>query len=215
MSTATKIPTERRAVEVDVVGLELNATKTKMQGIAVPYNDPTDVGFFVESHLPGSFAKSIKEAARSLPLHVFHDDMAEFGNVGWPIGVASEWHDETDVLRVVWNLHDDQKSQRAAQLATPDEEGNAALGYFSIRFQPILSNWQLAEKWDPDLGSAYKDRVDRVESRLVSVALVSTPAFIRTPVEWVRSAPPPGRDTGQRKVDAWSRYLEDVKAGPR
>lgn len=215
MSQTATLPTERRATKVELVDLELNATKTKMQGIAMPYNDPADVGFFVESHLPGSFAKSIKEAARSLPLHVFHDDMAEFGHVGMPIGVASEWDDNEKLLRVVWDLYDDAKSQRAAQLATPDADGNAALGYFSVRFQPIRSNWSMAKEWNPDLGSDHKDRVERVESRLVSVALVSTPAFIRTPVEWVRSATPPGREAGQRKVDAWSRYLEDVKAGPR
>lgn len=209
---------ERRAVDVQLreVEVETVGMKQYLSGIAVPYNEKADIGFFTESHLPVSFAESIKAAARSLPLHVFHDDNASLSNdTSWPIGVASEWDDTTSRLRGVWKLDDSEKAQRAAKLAEPDENGHSMLGYMSIRFAPIRSEWTMADDWNPNLGPDHKDHVDRIESRLVSVGLVTTPAFINTPVEWVRSAPPPGRDAARRQVDEWAKYLEQVKAGPR
>jgi phage head maturation protease len=215
--SGTALATERRAAKIELRDVDITAGGL-LAATAVPYNEKADIGFFTEAHLAGSFAKSITEAARGLPLHVFHDDMTGHGEASsWPIGVATEWNDDGDRLRGVWKLYDDEKSQRARKLATPDEEGNAGLGYMSIRFQPIRSNWQQAEDWNPDLGPDHKDHVDRIESRLVSVALVSTPAFIGATVEYVRSAPPPGRrgEAGARQIDAWSTYLAEIKAGPR
>jgi phage head maturation protease len=113
----------------------------------------------------------------------------------------------------VWKFDSDVKAQRARQLATPDENGNAALGYMSIRFQDIRNAWTMAKVWDPNKPEG-KDHVDRVEGRLVSVSLVSTPAYVGATVDWVRSAGAPGRDTGRRAIDEWSEYLEKVKAGP-
>lgn len=218
-TTRTQAPEEWRAASLEVreASIETVGLKQYLRGIAVPYNDPADIGFFTESHLPGSLAKSIKEAARSLPLHTFHDDMAGAGDTSWPIGVAEEWDDDEHRLVGVWKLDDSEKAQRAAKLATPDENGNSMLGYMSIRFQPIRSNWTMVDDWNPDLGPDHKDHVDRVESRLVSVGLVPAPAFVRTPVEWVRSAAAPGRDAdaGKRSIDEWSTWLEQVKSGPR
>jgi len=207
---------ERRAAALEFREVELSANKEFLSGVAVPYNEAADIGFFTESHLPGSFTNSIKAAARSLPLHVFHDDMPGHSNdTSWPIGVAYEWIDDGDRLRGVWKLDTDEKAQRAARLATPDADGNAMLGYMSIRFAPIRSNWTQATEWNPDLGPDHKDHVDRVESRLVSVALVTGPAFASAAVEWVRSAMPPGREDPGRQIDAWSSWLDEVKAGPR
>lgn len=210
----TTMELERRAAKLELREVEVSSSG-RISAIAVPYNTRADIGWFTESHLPGSFAKSIKEAARSLPLHVFHDDMTGAGEASsWPVGVAEEWDDNGEVLRGVWKFDDSEKAQRARRLATPDENGNAMLGYMSIRFQPIRSNWEFADDFNPDLGSEFKDHVDRIESRLVSVALVSTPAFIGATVDWVRSAPPPGRDVG-RAVDEWSSWLQQVKGGAR
>lgn len=209
--------TERRAVAIELrdVQVETVGLKSYLSGIAVPYNERADIGFFTESHLPGSLAESIKGASRSLPLHVFHDDMPGHGD-SWPIGVAEEWDDDAYRLRGVWKLDDGEKAQRAAKLAEPDENGNSMLGYMSIRFAPIRSNWTWVEDWNPDLGLDHKDHVDRVESRLVSVGLVPAPAFVNTPVEWVRSAPPPGRqaEAGRRSASAWADWLAEVKKGP-
>lgn len=212
----SRFPEERRAAALELREVELSVNKKQLSGIAVPYGEAADIGFFTETHLAGSFAKSIKEAARSLPLHVFHDDMPGYSNdTSWPIGVASEWKDDGNALRGVWDLDDSEKAQRAAQLATPDVNGNAMLGYMSIRFAPIRSNWTRVDDWDPDKGPAFKDHVDRVESRLVSVALVTGPAFVKAAVEWVRAAMPPGREDPGRRIDEWSTWLEGVKAGPR
>lgn len=209
--SAGQMATEARAAAL----VDLDITDSGfIQATAVPYNTKTDIGWFTESFKPGAFKKSIGEAARSLPLHVFHDDAAQPGMDSWPIGVATEWIDDGDRLRGVWKFDDSDKAQRARALATPDVDGNAMLGYMSVRFQPIRDAWDFVpmEQWDPDNG--VKDHVDRVEARLVSVALVSTPAYIGATVDWVRSAGAPGRDTGRRAVDEWAAYLEKVKAGP-
>lgn len=208
--TAGQLATEWRAAKV----VDLEISSGQIAATAVPYNVKTDLGFMTESFRPGSLAKSIKEAARSLPLHLMHDDMADFGNVGMPIGVASSW-DDTDVrLYGVWDFDSEDKAQRARALATPDDNGNAPLGYMSIRFASIRDQWTFAENWDPSVPEG-KDHVERIEARLVSVSLVSTPAYIGATVDWVRSAGAPGRDTGVRAVDEFASWLEKAKAGPQ
>ena len=206
-----QLATEYRAAEV--IDLDITASGL-IAATAVPYNTKADIGWFTESFNPGSLTKSINEAARGLPLHVFHDDSPGQTAMpdSWPIGVATEWKDDSKALRGVWKFDDSEKAQRARQLATPDADGNAMLGYMSIRFAPIRDDWDWIEmeEWDPMGGS--KDHVNRVEARLVSVALVSTPAYIGASVEWVRSAQ--GRNQGVRAVDQWSSYLEQVRNGP-
>lgn len=197
---------ERRAFEIRDV--EVNSTLTKIAGIAVPYDDPADLGWFLEDHAPGSLAKSIKEAARSLPLTLFHDDHVLDSH----IGVASEWRELSHGLRGVWDLDESPTAQRAAKLAQPDENGNSVLGYFSIRFAPIRSEWTLAKDFNPDLGPDYKDRVRRLESRLVAVSLLSTPAFSKASVEFVRSGERQReRKTTRRDVDVWRDELARLR----
>lgn len=215
----SKLPTEVRTAPVRMLEVETTDNFKYLSAILVPYNEPADIGWFVEEHAPGSFAKSIKEAANGLPLHVFHDDNASTGaNMtveSWPIGVAAEWDDTDARLRGVWKLDDDPKAQRAAKLAQVDEDGLSMLGYMSVRFAPIRSTWVRVDDFNPDLGPEYKDKVTRVESRLVSAALVSTPAFVGATVEWVRSNEAQRNwDGGGRQLDEWAQYLEQVKAGP-
>ncbi len=214
----SRIPDERRTAAVQLLEVETTANLTYLSAVAVPYNEPADIGMFLEDFAAGSLAKSIKEAARSLPLHVFHDDMPMYSPMmveSWPIGVAYEWDDDNNRLRGVWKLDDSLKAQRAARLAQPDENGRSLLGYMSIRFQPIRSAWTYAEDWNPELGPAYKDKVTRLEARLVSVSLVSTPQYQSSAVEWVRSAEPQRkREAAARELDEWAAYLERVKAGP-
>jgi phage head maturation protease len=207
--SAGQLATEWRAAKV----VDLQVSSGQVAATAVPYGVKTDLGFMTESFRAGSLAKSISEAARSLPLHLFHDDMAMEGMVGMPIGVASSWDDTSARLYGVWDFDSDAKAQRARELATPDENGNAALGYMSIRFAPIRSEWTYADVWDPTRPDG-KDHVERTEARLISVSLVSTPAYIGATVDWVRSAGAPGRDTGKRAVDEFSAWLEKAKAGP-
>lgn len=168
------------------VGVELRAEKVNghqfLHGRAVPYDDPADIGWYLEEHAPGSLAKSIKEAARSLPLLLQHDDQA------FPIGVASEWDDSAAALDGIWKLDSSERAQEAGRLASPDDDGNAILGYMSIRFAPIRSAWEYVEDFNPSLGSDHKDKVRRLESRLLEVSLVSCPAFKSAAVEFVRTA---------------------------
>jgi phage head maturation protease len=206
--TAGQLATEWRAAEV----VDLQISSGQLAATAIPYNVITNLGFMTESFRPGSLTKSIQEAARSLPLHLMHDDMADFGNVGMPIGVASSWDDNEARLYGVWDLDSGEKAQRARALATPDENGNSKLGYMSIRFTPIRQVWTMAEQWDPSKPEG-KDHVDRTEARLVSVSLVSTPQYIGATVDWVRSAGAPGRDTGVRAVEEFGSWLEKAKAG--
>lgn len=213
----TRLPEERRTAPLELREVETTDNFKYLSAVAVPYNEPADIGWFLEDFAAGSLAKSIKEAARSLPLHLFHDDMPGYGaDEGWPIGVASEWDDNEIRLRGVWELDDSAKAQRAARLAQVDADGKSKLGYMSIRFAPIRSAWTYAEDFNPELGPAYKDKVTRQEARLVSVAMVSTPAYAGAAVEWVRSCEPQRiRDAGRRELDEWATYLEQVKAGPR
>jgi HK97 family phage prohead protease len=208
--TTGQLVTEQRAAEI----VDLDITNSGfVAATAMTYGVKTLIGSFTESFQPGSLAKSITEAARSLPLHLMHDDMAPYGNIGLPIGAAHEWKDDAVRLYGVWKFDDGEKAQRARQLATPDEDGNSALGYMSVRFQPIRDKWTYAKQWNPDAPEG-RDHVDHVESRLVSVSLVSTPAYIGATVDWVRSAGAPNRDTGKRAIDEWSEYLDQIKAGP-
>jgi phage head maturation protease len=205
----TIMEAEQRIQSFQIRDVETNGSKTKLSGIAIPYDTPADIGWFLEEHAAGSFAKSVKEAARSLPLTLFHEDHALDSH----IGVASEWLDEKGALRGVWDLDDGPIAQRAAKLATPDENGNAVLGYMSIRFAPIRSEWTYAEDWNPDLGAAYKDRVRRLESRLLATSLVSTPAFVGATVEWVRSSERARtREATGREVDAWLDWVSEMRA---
>ena len=83
-----------------------------LEGRAVPYNVWADIGWFREQFVPGAFAKSIREAAKKLPLLLWHD------NRTFPIGVSHEWRDNDDGLDVVWKLDvDDPRAVEAARKA--------------------------------------------------------------------------------------------------
>jgi phage head maturation protease len=207
---------EGRAAQLELVDLDVT-NSGYLAATAVPYNVKADIGYFTESFKPGSLAKSITEAARGLPLHLFHDDGAgaDMTYESWPIGVATEWQDDDTRLRGVWKFDSSVKAQRARELATPDPEtGVSMLGYMSIRFAPIRSEWQMLDlkDWNPDLGPDHKDHVDRIEARLVSVGLVSTPAYIGATVDFVRSAPPPNREVGTRELDAWRSWAQEIRS---
>jgi HK97 family phage prohead protease len=181
--------------------VETTDALSQLSGIAVPYGQETDVGFYRESFAPGALAKSIKESARALPLLLFHDDMS------FPIGVASEWHEEDAGLRGVWRLDAGETAQRAAQLAK-----DGLLSFMSIRFVPIRSEWTYVQDWNPDAGPAGKDSVVRTEARLIETSLLSTPAYNGAAVAWVRTGERPlQRDAGTRELREWREFLTQAR----
>lgn len=180
-----------------------------IEGTAVPFGEWADLGWFVEQHAADSLKRSTKSnAGARLPLLLFHD------NRSFPIGHAEEWKHEAG-LRGVWRLNDTAQAQRAAEAANAGD----LLG-LSIGFAPIRSDWQYAEDWNPDLGADHKDRVTRLESRLLEVSLTPTPAFEGASVEVVRTAfdlatrSAMARDNGARELNAWREIRAGLESAP-
>ena len=171
-----------------------------LEGRAVPWDVWTNVGFFMESHAPGSFKHSTRGGAgKSLPLLLFHD------NRSWPIGHAESWGHDDGGLDGVWKLTDSAEAQRAARMA---DDGD--LTGLSIGFQPIRSDWAAVDDWDPELGPDHMDRVTRMESRLLEVSVTPTPAFADAQVALVRSAERM-RERPDRDADVWRREVDRLR----
>lgn len=199
------VPERRLLGGLELRDVETTETRSMMRGRAVPYGEWANIGFFLESFKPGSLAKSIKEAARDLPLNLFHE------NRWWPIGAADEWIDGDRELEGVWRLDDSDIAQNAARLA---DQG--MLTGLSIEFQPIRSEWDFAEVWDPSIGPEGMDRVTRLEARLGAVGLVQTPAYVSAGVTVVRSADARRRPEGPRVtpvLDELKRVTEQLRRG--
>lgn len=175
--TLPKVPESRLFGGLELRDVEANASFSMLRGRAVPYGEWANIGWFLESFAPGSLAKSIAEAARDLPLNLFHE------NRWWPIGAADEWKDGNAELEGTWRLDDSELAQNAARLAD-----KGMLTGLSIEFSPIRSEWEFAETWDPAGGPEFMDKVVRTEARLGAVGLVQTPAYVSAGVTLVRSA---------------------------
>lgn len=196
---------ERRTLGVELREVETTDSLSMLRGRAVPYELEADIGWFMESFARGSLGKSAKESAAALPLMLFHGEDGQ----PWPIGSVARWDEQSGGLYGEWRLDDHPDAQRAAKLA---KDGH--LGFMSVRFQPIRSEWTIAEEFDPDRGAAYKDKVVRKEARLLEVSLVPTPAFKEATVEWVRSAEPMRERKNQRlAVTAWREELDKIRGG--
>ena len=185
-----------------------------LSGLAVPYNVYANRGWFMERVAPGAFDKSIKEAASGLPLLMFHDDAS------LPVGVSTSWDSRADGLWGTWRLDSRAEAQEAGRLA---DEG--LLRWFSVGHQPIRSEWDRVDDWDPDLGPDHMDRLTRIEARLLETSLLTTPAFGDAQVDSVermaaalriryeRTAERPRQDRDYRpSLRAWRRWLDDVRA---
>lgn len=201
MSTMTNERTESRLFTPELREVETTPGYTMMRGLAVPYDEWANIGWFMEAHDAGSFAKSIREAAADLPLNLFHE------NRSFPIGAADEWEEETAGLYGIWRIDDAIEAQRAAKLAA-----QKMLTGLSIEFQPIRSEWTEARDWNPDLGPDFMDKVRRKESRLGAVGLVQTPAFTSAGVQLVRSADARRREVkGTPVLDAMKAATEALR----
>ena len=171
-----------------------------LEGRAVPYNEWADIGPFLEQHAPGSLDHTTRAGSgQNLPLMLFHN------NQRWPIGHVDSWRSDEGGLNGVWRLNELPEAQQAASLANAGD-----LTGMSIGFQPVRSDWEYLsdEDWNPDVGR--KDRVTRMESRLLEVSLTPTPAFSGAEVALVRTAERP-RARGNTRLDGWVRELAKLK----
>ena len=167
-----------------------------LEGRAVPYDEWTDVGWFMERFTPGAFAKSIKEAALGLPLLLWHN------NRTFPIGVSHKWRESDAGLDGVWRL--DQQDPLAVEGAR--KARNGMLTGLSVGFG------MMPERDDVEIDDNGLPWITRNEARLMEVSLTPTPAYAGAQVSLVRS-----RQTrnGQRRrsaeLDAWRGWADSVK----
>lgn len=171
-STARHARLQTRTVAV----LDRTATAVGVryiEGRAVPYNEWTDIGGYLERIAPGAFTESLKTKS-DLPLLVFHNQKS------WPVGVAEKWTEKTDGLYGLWRI--DVEDPTAAEALRKVEAG--LVTGLSIGFLP-----------DPNTDTITTDRdgttrVTRHGGRLLEVSLVPTPAYVGAQVTKIRAARP-------------------------
>lgn len=151
-------------------------TLTRLAGRAVPFDTWANSGYRLVRFAPGSLDKSIKEAARSLPLLLWHDDRS------WPIGSAVEWRASAAGLDGVWALDESPEAQRAGRMAR-----DGFLTGMSVGVVPVRSDHDFAREWDLD-NEASMDRVTYNEARLVETSLVYAGVFADAQVTFVAHA---------------------------
>lgn len=206
MTVTLRAPEVRTYSALQIRDVDSTESGRFLEGRAVPYGEWANIGWFMEQHEAGSFARSIREAAKGLPLLLWHDSRT------FPVGVSDEWRDTDDALDVVWRMDDSDEARRAVELA---EKG--MLVGLSIGFVPIRSKWDYVdfEEWDPDLGPDHMDRVTRQESRLLEVSLTPTPAFAGAQVSLVRSREArKSRENTSAELRAWQEWRESIRRAP-
>lgn len=204
-------------LRADTVDGDPDAPIREITGVAVPYDTWTSVGWFEEKMLKGTFRKSIQEAARRLPLLLWHNNRA------FPIGVSRAW-DETDPGLVGhWTIDEsDDDAQTAARKARDGMFTGLSVGFAEINRDgaKLRVDAETGEQVD------YDDwwRLDRPgivwkEARLLEVSLTPTPAYAGAQVAMVRSAQrrdsTGGRPRRNGELDHWHRKLEGLRRRAR
>lgn len=186
-------PTESRVYRAEV--RDLDAAQRTMVGLAAPYDTPIPVrSDYIEILSPGCFKKSIKEAARGLPLHAFHDTDT------WPVGVSTRWEETSDGLVGHWRFADTEQGEHAWKAAQ-----SGIVSGLSVGFQPIVN--EIA-----DCGSdTAPPVVIRKEARLFEVSIVSAPAYPSAQIMMVRTAGLGG--PARPHLEAWRRWQTKTLGG--
>lgn len=187
-----------RPSEVRAYGLNAefrgSAEGKHMIGLVAPYNVAADVGPFTETLRPGVFAKSVRQAARNLPLHVLHkhDEI--------PVGKATAWEETDEGLVGSFAFDTRADAQEAARLA---EEGLlSALSVGFVPLDPHGSRWNTTSK---------KPHVDRLEARLIEASLCSVPVYEQAGVLSMRSIGVPGEPVPTPRLDEMQAWLDSLK----
>lgn len=210
-SVTLKAPEVRTYPVLEFREFEGSASGRFLEGRAVPYNRWADIGWFRERFLPGSFAKSIREAAKRLPLLLWHD------NRTMPIGVTHEWRDNDDGLDAVWDIDvDDPRAVEAARKAERGELTGLSIGFAPIEKRGKNTRGDVVDlNNEVDIDDMGLMSITRREARLLEVSLTPTPAYAGAQVSLVRSRAP-HQAKGRRRsaeLDAWTKYLDEIKGG--
>ena len=177
---------ERRVYALEVRDVEVD--RRTMTGLAAPYNTPTPIGSqYIEVLAPGVFKKSIREAAKGLPLLAFHN------NESWPVGKSVGWEETERGLVGTWEFAHTDEADKAYEMA----RDGFATG-LSVGFQPIQS--------DVDPGSDTRPAtVTRREARLFETSIVATPAYAEAQIMLVRTA---GLKVARPHLDRWRAWQQ-------
>lgn len=183
--------------EQRVYGLQLRdaeVDRRTMTGLAAPYNTETPIGSsYIEVLAPGVFKKSIREAARGLPLLAFHDATK------YPVGKSVAWEESDNGLVGTWEFDTDEDAERAYRKA---KEGY--ITGLSVGFQPLESEVDPGDDTRPTV-------VTRRQARLFEVSLVPTPAYAAAQITLVRTQ---GPRLATPHADKWRRWAdENLRAG--
>lgn len=179
-----------------VTDVDTTTNLRTLSGRAVPYNAWADRGWFLLSMAEGCFDKSIKEAARALPLMLFHDYES------FPVGQANKWESRADGLWGEWSLDEDPRAQQAARQAR-----DGYLTGLSVGWEPILNEWETTDldEWNLDDRTTL-DRCTLKEGRLVETSLTPAPNFVDATVAMVAHHRPPER----RSLDEWKAWRDSL-----
>lgn len=180
------------AISRATVETERKGRVTRISGLAVPYDTPTPIGWFVETIRPGCFARSIAAAVNGIPLLAFHNAQS----LDALVGRSHAFTERADGLHGEWEVNDTPSAQQAARAAS-----DGGLGYLSIGFQPIRST----ETYD----RSDVLHVERLEARLLEVSLTPTPAYPTAAVQSVRAAATAVPVDASELVDACVRLTND------
>jgi HK97 family phage prohead protease len=176
--------------------MDASSNLKTLTGRAAPYDVPTVRGWHILSFAQGCFDKSIKEAARNLPLLLWHEDKR------FPIGSNTVWTSKADGLWGEWTLDDAPEAQRAAKLAQ-----SGVLTGLSVAWQPILNDWQISDmqEWSLDDTSTL-DRCTLLEGRLLETSMVTIPQWDQAHVTLVASRRDTPAPDARPALDRWKSW---------
>lgn len=185
-----------KPLELRVSDLQIRSEDKQnfIDGTITVYNTPSTVGgAYDEQFKPSCWAKSLREAARTLPLLWAHNRDRV------PLGSLVEWWDTGEKLDGSWLLSKAHPDNENIYISA--QEGH--LTGLSVGFVPIQSVWD----WAPE-GETRADLVTRVECALYEVSITPLPVHGGSKITHVRTSE--GRDRTPRAT-MWRKYLENLR----